>query len=136
MSELGFHVKKDPAATESLKTSETKHVRELPKEQITKLPICFSAAGASTPGGGLLFPHHPGVAPPPPDCLFSVLQASDVAGGNRSSFLEPGSELLLSPVVSCGLSTLGAGHRQELLPWDSTCPAKNEPKSSDFLASV
>lgn len=64
MSELGFHVKKDPAATESLKTSETKHVRELPKEQITKLPICFSAAGASTPGGGLLFPHRPGVAPP------------------------------------------------------------------------
>lgn len=49
-------MKKDPAATESLKTSETKHVRQLPKEQITKLPICFSAAGASTPGGGLLFP--------------------------------------------------------------------------------
>lgn len=53
-------MKKDPAATESLKTSETKHVRQLPKEQITKLPVCFNAAGASTPGGALLFP-----APPP-----------------------------------------------------------------------
>lgn len=56
---------------------------------------------------------------------------------NRRSLLDPSSELLpSSPVVSWGLSTLGAGHRQKLLPWDSTCPAKNEPKSSAFLARV
>ena len=57
MSQLRFHV------TESLKTAELKRVRELPKEQITKLPVCCSAAGASTPGGGLLFPPPQGSSP-------------------------------------------------------------------------
>ena len=144
MSQLRFHVKKNPAVTESLKTAELKRVRALPKEQITKLPICCSAAGASTPGGGLLSPPAPGQQPP--QTASSVLRRllMQRAGGrkavfhrNRRSLLDPSSELLpSSPVVSWGLSTLGAGHRQKLLPWDSTCPAKNEPERSDFLARV
>ena len=84
MSQLRFHVKENPAVTVSLKTAELKRVRALPKEQITKLPICCSSAGASTPGGGLLSPPAPGQQPP--QTASSVLRRllMQRAGGQKS----------------------------------------------------
>lgn len=122
MSQLRFHVKKDPVLTESLKTAELKRVRELPKEQITKLPVCFSTAGASTPGGGLLFP--PALGQQPPQTASSVLRRllMQWAGGrktvfhcNKRSLLDPSSA---AAKFSCSL--LGPLHTGGWAPSETT----------------